>query len=48
MPWNNKRIIDNLRGIGNDANNPFDTTNPNADNLYIFIIRDCASFIRKP
>lgn len=36
MPWNNNRIIDNLRGIGNDADNPFDATNSNIANLYIY------------
>lgn len=36
MPWNNERIIDNLRGIGDDAGNRFDNTNSNIDNLYIY------------
>lgn len=36
MPWNNNRIIDNLRGIENDADNPFDATNSNIINLYIY------------
>ncbi|MBD5807444.1 DUF6710 family protein [Limosilactobacillus walteri] len=36
MPWSNERIIDSLRGIGNDADNRFDNTNSNIDNLYIY------------
>lgn len=36
MPWSNERIIDNLRGIGDDAGNRFTNTNSNIDNLYIY------------
>lgn len=36
MPWNNQRIIDNIRSIGNDAINPFDVTVSNIDNVYIY------------
>lgn len=36
MPWSNKGIIDDIRGIGKDANNPFNAKDPHIDNLYIY------------
>lgn len=35
-PWSNKGIIDDIRGIGKDANNPFNAKDPHIDNLYIY------------
>lgn len=36
LPWNNERIINDIRVIGNDANNLFDARNPNINNVYIY------------
>lgn len=36
LPWNNRKIIDGIRAIGSDVGNPFDTTNSNIDNVYIY------------
>lgn len=35
-PWNNQRIVDNIRYIGKGNNNKFDSKNSNIDNVYIY------------
>lgn len=36
LPWSNRKIIDDIRTIGSDVGNPFDATNSNIDNVYIY------------
>lgn len=36
LPWDNKRIVDNILTIGKDTNNSFQSNCPNIDNAYLY------------